>query len=134
MKKKLDLLALWLLLLSLLFTSCKKEETKLKNSDLIIGTWKVQKYISNYGDNDINLTPASDDFIKFESNGTFKEAEEDNIKTGTYVFNTDQTQVTLIYSDQSYILYSIKKISSNELIIHSITKYGYIENQYSKKL
>ena len=113
----------------LLFTSCRKDED---NTDPLIGTWKIEKWVVHYGDGTEEVsTPDSCESrstlvfenTKFTATEFFLENNNciNDISSGTYTFSNNILKYNLL---GEIIEQPVKTLNNSQLVVVA-DKYDY---------
>jgi hypothetical protein len=128
--KQLGILAT-LVLAVMIFTSCEENESKPSKKELLSGkNWKVTAWTVTPAyegtTNVYAILPSctKDDLTKFDKNGSVTSDEggskcdpdDDQIATGTWSFNTDETIVSVTYKGET-VNYKILDLTSSSVKI-----------------
>lgn len=131
--KKLKLLVVLLLAVSVGLTGCKKDNDD-DDQSLIIGKWTLTNEVSKNYLNDQPISPDygefgnNSDVFEFMSNKTFTAYEDGDIEdTGTYSLENNGKKLILNYSDYDEDEEStVKVLTTSDLVIYS----EYVEGEY----
>jgi len=137
MKQRISLLLLAFVAASMLFSSCKKDQ-----SELILGTWNLigaNSYRSiNYGDLD-NTEYYTDATVsmQFKSDGTMvitKTDEDGEVDTDTVSYTVADGVLTLVddESDEIPVKMNIDKLTDKDLILTHTDSYDMQGMTYTK--
>lgn len=119
MQKNFLFIVLVLLISSVSFSSCKKDDEETRK-DLLTGRWEGETITSNATLNGIAF-PAeteslSGSFIEFKSDGTYTSDDNEAFEgSGTWKFSNGEKDIIMDEGTDDEITFTITSISSNDL-------------------
>ena len=133
--KKIYLLPIAIITLSLAFTSCKKEDTPEKTvSEKIAGHWATgNQYLQN------NLVATSDgSYLEFNANAAGVDHKASDNSTGAFTWHLQNTDTQILFADTTNVggfwngTYDIVSITDTKLVIKATSILGEYKCELNK--